>query len=85
MNCIITLKINDYIPKLQSIPYENFKCAFINNDFTGNILLNKSSLYFDLTKILQIWINRSNNKLSNSFFCCSVTTIFLIFNSCIRY
>ena len=43
MNCIITIKIIDFLPKLNSIPYENYKCIFFNDDFTENIYLNKSS------------------------------------------
>ena len=41
MNCIITLKINDYNPKIPSIPYENFICIFTNDDFIGKIPLSK--------------------------------------------
>ncbi len=43
MNCIITIKIIDFLPKVNSIPYENYKCIFFNDDFTENIYLNKSS------------------------------------------
>ena len=41
MNCIITLKINDYSPKLESIPYQNFVCLFTYGDFKGKILLSQ--------------------------------------------
>ena len=43
MNCIITLKINDYNPKIPSIPYENFICILTNGDFIGKIPLSKNS------------------------------------------
>ena len=39
MNCIITLKINDYFPKLDTIPYETFICLFSYGDFKGKIPL----------------------------------------------
>ena len=42
MNCIITLKINDYFPKLESIPYEKFICFFNFGDFKGKISLSKN-------------------------------------------
>ena len=42
MNCIITLKINDYFPKLESIPYEKFICLFNFGDFKGKISLSKN-------------------------------------------
>ena len=29
MNCIITIKIIDFLPKVNSIPYENYKCIFL--------------------------------------------------------
>ena len=41
MNCIITLKINDYFPKLESIPYQNFVCLFTYKDFIGKIPLSQ--------------------------------------------
>ena len=44
MSCIITLKINDYYPKIDSIPYENFICLFTYGDFFVKIpLIQKSS------------------------------------------
>lgn len=43
MNCIVTLKINDYFPKIDSIPYENFVCLFTYGDFFGKIPLIKKS------------------------------------------
>jgi hypothetical protein len=43
MNCIVTLKINDYYPKNESIPYENFVCLFTYGDFFGKIPLIKKS------------------------------------------
>ena len=43
MNCIITLKINDYYPKLDSIPYENFICIITNNDFKQTLSLSKNN------------------------------------------
>ena len=43
MNCIITLKINDYFPKIDSIPYENFVCLFTYGDFFGKIPFIKKS------------------------------------------
>ena len=39
MNCIITLKINDYFPKLETIPFQNFVCLFSYGDFKGKIAL----------------------------------------------
>ena len=42
MNCIITLKINDYFPKIESIPYENFICLFSFEDFKGKIPLSNN-------------------------------------------
>ena len=41
MNCIVTLKIIDYYPKIDSIPYENFICLFTYGDFFGKIPLIK--------------------------------------------
>ena len=43
MNCIVTLKINDYYPKLDTIPYENFICLFTYGDFFGKIPLIKKT------------------------------------------
>ena len=44
MSCIITLKINDYYPKIDSIPYENFICLFTYGDFFVKIpLIQKSN------------------------------------------
>ena len=44
MNCVITLKINDYYPKLESIPYENFVCLFTYGDFFVKVpLIQKSN------------------------------------------
>ena len=43
MNCIITLKINDYFPKLESIPYENFICLITNGDFKERIPISKNN------------------------------------------
>ena len=43
MNCIITLKINDYFPKIESIPYQNFVCLFTYGDFKGKILLSQNN------------------------------------------
>ena len=43
MNCIVTLKINDYYPKNESIPFENFVCLFTYGDFFGKIPLIKKS------------------------------------------
>ena len=43
MSCIVTLKINDYFPKIDSIPYENFICLFTYGDFFGKIPLIKKS------------------------------------------
>ena len=37
MNCIVTLKINDYFPKIDSIPYENFVCLFTNGENEGQL------------------------------------------------
>ena len=41
MNCIITLKIYDHFPKLESIPYKNFICLFNYKDFIGKIPLSE--------------------------------------------
>ena len=41
MNCIITLKINDYFPKLETIPFQNFVCLFSYGDFKGKIALSQ--------------------------------------------
>ena len=44
MNCIITLKIKDYYPKIDTIPYDNFICLFTFGDFFGKIpLIEKSN------------------------------------------
>ena len=44
MNCIITLRIKDYFPKIETIPYENFICLFTYEDFFGKIpLIEKSN------------------------------------------
>ena len=44
MSCIITLKIKDYFPKIETIPYENFVCLFTYEDFFGKIpLIEKSN------------------------------------------
>ena len=44
MNCVITLKINDYYPKLESIPFENFICLFTYGDFFVKVpLIQKSN------------------------------------------
>ena len=43
MNCIITLKINDYFPKVTTIPYDNFICLFTYGDFYGRIPLKQKS------------------------------------------
>ena len=44
MNCVITLKIKDYYPKLESIPYENFVCLFTYGDFFVKVpLIQKSN------------------------------------------
>ena len=44
MNCIITLKIKDYFPKINTIPYDNFVCLFTYGDFFGKIpLIQKST------------------------------------------
>ena len=43
MNCIITLKINDYFPKLESIPYENIICLITNGDFKERIPISKNN------------------------------------------
>ncbi len=44
MKCIVTLRINDYYPKNESIPYENFVCLFTYGDFFGKIpLIQKSN------------------------------------------
>ena len=41
MNCLITFKINDYSPKLESIPYQNYVCLFTYGDFKGKILFSQ--------------------------------------------
>ena len=41
MNCLITFKINDYSPKLESIPYQNYVCLFTCGDFKGKILFSQ--------------------------------------------
>ena len=44
MSCIVTLKINDYYPKIDSIPYENLICLFTYGDFFVKIpLIQKSN------------------------------------------
>ena len=44
MSCIVTLKINDYYPKIDSIPYDNFVCLFTYGDFFVKIpLIQKSN------------------------------------------
>ena len=44
MNCIITLKIKDYYPKSNTIPYDSFVCLFTYGDFFGKIpLIQKST------------------------------------------
>ena len=43
MNCIVTLKINDYYPKLNTIPYENYVCLFTYGDFFCKIPLIKKT------------------------------------------
>ena len=56
MNCIITLKINDYFPKIESIPYENFICLFSFEDFKGKIPLsnndNNNKITHEIPKII---------------------------------
>ena len=46
----------------------------------NNILLNNSSLYLLFTNMTQICINRSNNKLSYSFFSSSLIITFFLFS-----
>ena len=58
MNCIITLKINDYFPKLESIPYQNFVCLFTYGDFKGKILLSQNN-----NNICTHEINRINSDM----------------------
>ena len=38
-SCTITFKIKDYFPKIDSIPFEEFFCLFINGDFNEKIPL----------------------------------------------
>ena len=54
MNCIITLKINDYYPKLEFIPYENFICLLTFGEFKGKISLSekyKNQCTHEISKI----------------------------------
>ena len=54
MNCIITLKINDYSPKLESIPFQDFVCIFTYGDFKGKISLsqyNNNTCIHEINKI----------------------------------
>ena len=37
--CLITIKIQDYFPKIESIPYQNFICLFTNGESEGQIPL----------------------------------------------
>ena len=43
MSCIVTLKINDYYPKNDLIPYDKFMCIFTYGDFFVKIPLIKKS------------------------------------------
>ena len=38
-SCTITFKIKDYFPKIDSIPFEEYFCLFINGDFNEKISL----------------------------------------------
>ena len=38
-SCSITIKIKDYFPKIESIPYQNFICLFTNGESEGQIPL----------------------------------------------
>ena len=38
-SCEITFKIKDYFPKIDSIPFEDYVCLFINGDFSEKISL----------------------------------------------
>ena len=38
-SCSITFKIKDYFPKIASIPFEEYACLFMNNDFNEKIPL----------------------------------------------
>ena len=52
MSCIVTLKINDYYPKIDSIPYENLVCLFTYGDFFVKIpLIQKSNKDYGYVKV----------------------------------
>ena len=37
ITCKITIKIKDYFPKIDTIPYENYICLFTCGDYEGQI------------------------------------------------
>ena len=37
--CTIIIKIKDYFPKIDTIPYQNFICLFTNGESEGQIPL----------------------------------------------
>ena len=37
--CNIIIKIKDYFPKIDTIPYDNFICLFTNGEIEGQIPL----------------------------------------------
>ena len=63
MNCIVTLKINDYFPKIDSIPFEEYACLFINGDFNEKISLIEKDC-----NICSHQINKVNSDLKYKIF-----------------
>ena len=54
MNCTVAIKITDYIPKIETIPYQNFICLFTSGENEGQLPLipEETSIYKHIIKNL---------------------------------
>ena len=71
-SCTISFRIKDYFPKINSIPFEEYVCLFINGDFNEKIPLIEK----EYNKSHQI--NNINSNLKNKIHLVNINDFSLV-------